>query len=121
TLDNIIDEMTTTVEKSKTEIFHISEEADEELTQLERELVETKEKVKQHIAKGDKLEKEVRKFRKRLSVVSRDFTRFTEEDIRTVYDKTHRLQTELAIVQQEERALRLKRDELDQRILRIRR
>src|SRR5699024_1633716 len=109
-LDVIIEEMTNAVEKSKDEIFHISEESMEEHAFLQKELEKTKQLVKQHITQGDTLESKVRKSRKRLSVVSRDFHRFTEEDIREVYETTHALQTELAVLRQEEKVLRDRRD-----------
>ena len=44
TLDSIIEEMTNVVEKSKDEIFHISEESIRELDYLKAELAKTKEK-----------------------------------------------------------------------------
>ncbi len=121
TLDAIIDEMTNVVEKSKDEIFHISEEAMDEHSHLLQELEETKELVKEYIQKGDELEKEVRKSRKKLSMVSREFNRYSESDIRNVYEQTHSLQTELAIMRQEEKALRERRDDLERRIMRLRR
>lgn len=121
TLDIIIEEMTNAVEKSKDEIFHISEEAMEEHAYLQKELEETKRLVKQYIAEGDKLEPEVKKSRKRLSIVSRDFNRYSEEDIREVYERTHSLQTKLAVLRQEEKVLRQKRDELERRIERLKR
>lgn len=119
TLDTIIDEMTSVVEKSQDEIFHISEEAFEEHSHLERELEETRLLVKDYIKRGDQLEIEVRKSRKKLSIVSREFNRYTENDIHTVYEETHALQTDLAIIRQEERIFRQKRDELERRILRL--
>lgn len=121
TLDKIIEEMTTAVEKSKEEIFHISEETREELAELEKELVETKFLVKEQIRKGDELERQVKIFRKKLATVSREFNRYSESDIREVYEQTHALQTELILVQQEEIALRKKRNEIEQRIVRLRR
>src|SRR5690625_673470 len=121
TLDKIIDEMTNVVEKSKDEIFHISEEAMEEHTHLLHELEKTKELVKEYIIKGDRLEKEVQRSRKKLSTVSRDFNRYSESDIRHVYEKTHSLQTDLAIMRQEEKALRQRRDDLERRVMRLRR
>lgn len=121
TLDTIIDEMTNVVEKSKDEIFHISEEAMEEHAHLQRELEETKMMVKDYIKRGDRLEVEVRKSRQKLSVVSREFNRYTESDIRHVYEETHSLQTNLAIMRQEEKRLRQKRDELERRIIRLKR
>src|SRR5690625_3275473 len=121
TLDKIIEEMTTAVEKSKEEIFHISEETREELAELEKELVEAKFLVKEQIRKGDELERQVKIFRKKLATVSREINRYSEGDIREVYEQTHALQTELILVQQEEIALRKKRNEIEQRIVRLRR
>src|SRR5699024_9773475 len=120
-LDSIIDEMTNAVEKSKDEIFHISEEAMEEHAYLLQELEETKEKVKEYIKKGDELEKEVKKSRQKLSIVSREFNRYSESDIRQVYEETHSLQMKLAVLRQQEKALRKNRDDLERRIIRLRR
>jgi len=115
-LDYILDEMVDVVENSKDEIFNISEEARSEHEQLLRELEYTKEKVLEYIEDGDKLEQNVRYSRKRLSEVSKYFDRYSEEEIREVYESTHELQTKLAMLRQEERALRLKRDELERRL-----
>src|SRR5690625_7826623 len=92
TLDSIIDVMTNVIENSKDEIFHINEEALRERTQLQRELEETRIKVKKYMVYVDDLHKEVKTFKHRLSVVSREFNVYTEEDIREVYGQTHALQ-----------------------------
>ncbi len=116
-LDHVIDDMVEVVENSKDEIFNISEEARREHDHLVLELKETKEKVLQHIENGDKLEERVRFSRKRLAEVSKYFERYSEEDIREVYENTHLMQTNLAILRQEEKALRDKRDELERRLI----
>lgn len=119
TLDGIIDDMTNVVEKSKDEIFHINEEALQERTHLQRELEETRIKVKEYVKRVDALNKQVREFKQRLSTVSREFNVYTEDDIREVYEHTHALQTKLAITEKEEKNLRQKRDELERRIIRL--
>lgn len=116
-LDAIINEMIDVVEKSKDEIFYISEEARKEHDLLLKELIETKEKVIMHIEKGDELEQRVKLSRRRLSQVSRDFNKYTEQEIRIVYETTHTMQTDLAVLRQEEKALREKRDELERRLI----
>lgn len=116
-LDHVIDEMIDVVENSKDEIFNISEEARHEHEHLVQELKETREKVLQHIENGDQLEERVRFSRQRLAEVSKHFERYTEEDIREVYENTHLMQTNLAILRQEEKALRDKRDELERRLI----
>lgn len=115
-LDYIIDEMIEVVENSKGEIFNISEDARNEHEHLVRELKETKERVIQHIDNGDKLEQRVRFSRQRLAEVSKYFDRYSERDIREVYENTHEMQTKLAIIQQEEKVLREKRDDLERRL-----
>lgn len=115
-LDNIIEEMVDVVENSKDEIFHISEEARENYENLKEELEETKENVTSLIDEGDTLEQKVRYSRKRLSEVSRYFDRYSEAEIRDVYEKTHKLQTDLAMIHQKEKTLRDKRDELERRL-----
>ncbi|WP_164668074.1 sensor histidine kinase [Virgibacillus doumboii] len=116
-LDYVIDEMIDVVQNSKDEIFNISEEARSEHEQLFRDLEETKENVIEHINDGDALEQKVRYSRQRLSEVSKYFDRYSESEIREVYENTHALQTRLAMLQQEEKALRDKRDELERRLL----
>jgi len=116
-LDHVIDEMIDVVENSKDEIFNISEEARKEHEHLVKELKDTKEKVLQHIENGDRLEERVRFSRQRLAEVSKHFERYTEDDIREVYENTHLMQTNLAILRQEEKALRDKRDELERRLI----
>lgn len=116
-LDYIINDMIDVVENSKDEIFNISEEAREEHEQLIQELKETKDRVVEHIHDGDELEQRVRFSRRRLSQVSKEFHRYSENDIREVYEKTHALQTRLAVLRQDEKALRERRDELERRII----
>ncbi|SET09261.1 two-component system, NarL family, sensor histidine kinase DegS [Oceanobacillus limi] len=119
TLEIILDEMVNVVENSKDEIFHISEEARSEYEQLSRELEETKTKVIDYIEDGDQLEQNVSYSRKRLSEVSKHFDRYGEDEIREVYESTHALQTQLAVMRQEEEILRQKRDELERRLLNL--
>src|SRR5699024_10687248 len=116
-LDYIIEDMIDMVQNSKDEIFNISEEARTEYWQLEKELQETREKVAKHISDGDELEQKVQFSRQRLAEVSRDFDQHSENEIREVYEKTHAMQTKLAISRQEEKVLRDKRDELERRLL----
>ena len=118
-LDNIIKKMTEVVEQSQEEILEISEQTEKEYMSIQEELVHIKILVKQHIEKSDYLEKKVRDSRKRLSEVSKQFGKHNENEIKRVYDETHALQTELIIVQQEEQALRQKRDDLERRLVQL--
>lgn len=117
TLDSIINKMVEVVENSKNEIFNISEDARDEYNYLVAELEVTKEKVIKYIEDGDRLEKKVRLSRQRLSQVSKYFDKYSESEIREVYEKTHAMQTRLAVLRQEESALRNRRDEIERRLL----
>lgn len=118
-LNFIIDEMMKVVENSQDEIFEIGEEARNEHKTLEKEIEDIKEKVHKYIFDGDKLEQDVKWYRKKLATVSAHFNKYSEREIREVYDKTHELQTNLVMLRQEEKALRDKRDDLERRLLTI--
>ena len=118
-LDYILDEMIDVVENSKTEIFNISEQARREHAELLSELHVIKKKVVEHIDKGGRLERNVRMSRKRLSEVSKNFNKYTEEDVRTVYESTHKMQTRLALMQEEEKNLRDRRDDIERRLIQL--
>lgn len=118
-LDHIIDEMIDVVKNSKDEIFNISEDARSEFERLSTMLEETKNKVIQYIDIGDELEKKVQFSKRRLVQVSKHFNTYSENEIREVYEKTHELQTKLAVLRQEEKVLREKRDDLERRLLNL--
>src|SRR5690625_3835236 len=80
TLDKIIDDMTNVVEKSKDDIFQINEEVLRERTQLQRELEETRMKVKRYVAYVNDLNTKVKQSKYKLSVVSKQFHVYSEED-----------------------------------------
>lgn len=118
-LDRVIDEMVNVVKNSKSEIFNISEEAQREHESLQIELSDTKQLVLQYINEGDELEEKVKSSRKRLAEVSKNFNRYTENDIHKAYGDTHHLQTELMRIREKEQYLRNKRDELERRLIRL--
>lgn len=52
-----------------------------------------------------------------MSEVSRNFHKFSEEEIRNAYEKAHKLQVELTMIQQREKQMRERRDDLERRLL----
>ncbi|GEN54441.1 sensor histidine kinase [Halobacillus faecis] len=115
-LDHIINEMVDTVTNSKDEIFQIGEESRSEFEKLNKELTETKKQVLALIDDGDKLEQKVRFSRTRLSEVSKHFQKYSEEEIRKVYEQTHELQMDLSMKREKEKQLRERRDDLEIRL-----
>lgn len=118
-LDTIVEEMIDVVINSRDEIFNISENARDEYEKLRLELKMTKEKVIHYIESGDKLEKQVKVSRQRLAEVNKYFDRYSEDEIRQVYEDTHEMQTNLAVLRKGEKVLRDKRDDIERRLLNL--
>ena len=94
TFDKIIESMLDVVDKSKGEIYELTESSREEYKLLTDELKETRLKVKKMIIKGDQLEKEARLYRNRLAQVSKNFNVYSETQIKEVYETAHNIQTQ---------------------------
>lgn len=118
-LDLIIEKMVENVSDSKTQVFEIGEQSRAEHDELERELHEVKQKVKETIDRCDKLDAEARLARGRLADISQAFDRYGEEDIRRAYERANNILIELSIVQEMEKQLKSRRDELERRILQL--
>ncbi|WP_265605970.1 two-component sensor histidine kinase DegS [Bacillus velezensis] len=116
-LDSILMKMLKTVDGSKDEVFQIGEQSRQQYEQMVEELKQIKQQVYEVIELGDKLEVHTRHARNRLSEVSRNFHKFSEEEIRNAYEKAHKLQVELTMIQQREKQLRERRDDLERRLL----
>src|SRR5699024_9490906 len=116
-LDGVINDMVDVVEKSKDEVYYITEEARSEYERLTKELAEIREKVASYIEENDSLEREVSVSRKQLSYVSQRFDKYSEDEIRNVYERTHDLQTQLVVIREEERSLRVKRNDIERRLI----
>ncbi|WP_027409273.1 sensor histidine kinase [Anoxybacteroides tepidamans] len=115
-LDKIVEKMIDTVHHSKDEIFHIGEQSRQEHERLMNELNETKHLVHIIIQEADQLETQARLARQRLSEVNRHFSRYSEMEVREAYEKAHELQMKVTMIREQEKQLRLRRDELERRI-----
>src|SRR5690625_6167296 len=86
--DEIIDGMVDVVDKSKEELYELTEASREEHLLLTKDLEQTRKEVREKIAEGDELEKEERIYRNRLAEVNKNFNIYSEEQIKDVYEKT---------------------------------
>jgi len=109
-LDKILSETVSLIESSRGRIFDIAEGARHEYMRLEMQLREIREQVAKIIAQVDAKEKEARRRRFRLMEVSRDFKRHSEADIKDAYESAQSSQLELVVLQEQEKSLRLQRD-----------
>lgn len=116
-IDDILNKMIETVQSSKDQIFEIGEKSRTEYEKIVEELEEVKEQVSEVIKQTDKLTIQSKIARQRLVEVSRNFYKFSEQDILNAYEKAQNIQIELAMLQEKEKQLRKRRDELDRRLL----
>jgi two-component system sensor histidine kinase DegS len=118
-IDTIIKTTTAAIESGKEGLFDFSETAKGVHSQMQSELDRIEKEVKQVIVNVDRLDGEYQKARIRLMEVSRDFTEYTEADVKRVYDEALDLQVKLAVEREREHNLRLQRDELDRSLVKV--
>ncbi len=115
-LNEVIEKTIQAIESGKKEIFEISEKARSECREVENELNELKAKVSEIIKEVDKLEILEKNSRKRLIIVSRNFNKFTEENIKEAYEVANDLQVRLTLRRHEEKELIKQRKKLEMRL-----
>jgi len=103
------------MEDSKYQIYEVCASAREEKTALDRELEQVLQQTIEIIEQVDKCDQEYRHTRIRLTEVSRDFNRFGEEDIKRAYEKATLIQLQLATLREQEKHLKMRRDDLQLR------
>ncbi|HIW31741.1 MAG TPA: sensor histidine kinase [Candidatus Paenibacillus intestinavium] len=104
------------METSKYQIYEVCESARDEMRALEKELEQVLQQTVQVIEEVDKLELEYRYTRIRLTEVSREFSRYGEQDIKRAYEKATLTQLQLATLREQEKHLKLRRDDLQIRV-----
>lgn len=116
-LQAIINRTIDAVNQSKEEIFRIGEQSRQEMLLLKEELRQVRQKVAEIIEKSDTLELHVKYARNRLAEVSRNFDKYSNEEIKKAYELASEYQIQLALMRQEEKQLRARRDQLERRLL----
>lgn len=114
--DKIVDGMLEGVDKSKDEIYQLTESSREEHKLLSDEIEQTRKAIEYLIVEGDELERKERLYRNRLAQVSKNFNIYSEEQIKEVYETAHEIQTKLKMVREREITLRQKRDFIERRL-----
>jgi len=119
-IKRIVEKTLETIEKSKNEIYDIVENARAEVERVKLRLKEIQEKTASVIDEVDKLEVQDKLMRKKLVQVSKEFDRFTEHDIKDVYEQASEIRAQFYLKQQEEKNLRAQREELEQSLKKAR-
>lgn len=115
-LEKIVRDITLTIEKSKIQIMEIYENTLSNISELEEKNLELKAELLDIIAQVDGKTKEEKRSRQELMFVSKDLKKYQEEDIRKVYYKTTKVQSDLAILKNKEEELRSRRDITERQI-----
>ncbi|MBB6450379.1 two-component system sensor histidine kinase DegS [Geomicrobium halophilum] len=119
TLEQIIEQMKETVRDSKEQIFEISEKTRQEYEELENELKEVRRKVNEVIQKTDEKQRQAQMSRNHLAQVSRKFQHLDSEKVQKAYDYANEKRVELALLQNDEKQLRERRDHIERRLIQL--
>lgn len=115
-LDKIIKDTIAAVEASKNQIYDIYEASRAEMENIKKDVERIKQETINVIFQVDELEKRERRSRLRLMEVSRNFTIYSQDDIKNTYDDTKNIQVELAVARSQEQNLRRQRDDMEIRL-----
>ncbi|AOT72699.1 sensor histidine kinase [Geosporobacter ferrireducens] len=115
-LNDIVKKTIDSLEKGKNEIFDIAESARNECRSAEQDLESIKKAASLLIEEVDMLIALEKKSRQKLVLVSKDFKKFTEQDIKSAYEEAKDLQIKMTLKRQEERELIKQRTELERRL-----
>ncbi len=118
-LDRVVKETFSAIEKGKEAIFDIAENARSELERVRKELMVTKQETLETIHQVDRYVQMEKQARIRLMEVSRDFHKYSEDTIREAYERAKDLQIQLFVLQEKEKNLRHRRDELERSLQRL--
>lgn len=117
-IKRIVDRTVKMIEESKDEIFNIVEGARDEVERLKSSLKELSGRIQTIIQEADYLESMDKAARQKLVVVSRDFNKYTETDIKDAYEKASDIRIKHSMKQMEEKNLREQRGQLEQQLRR---
>lgn len=112
-INGIIKKTIKEIDSSRSQILNIVDNARAEYEFIKSELSTIRDQISQVIDEVDALEIKNRKMRQRLAHVSKNFKTYTEEDIKTAYDKASDLRVAYITKQNEEKSLRAKRTQLE--------
>lgn len=115
-IDRVIKNAIQVMQDSKYQIFEILDSARTEAAALQLQMQQLLEETRHICDKVDELDRKFRLARLRLTEVSREFEKFTEEDNKRAYERATQLQVELMIYREKEANLKTRRDDLQKRL-----
>lgn len=118
-LDQIIKDTVKHLEDGKRQITDFAATGRAELKELRASLKNVQKETLLLIEQVDRLEKEEKEARLRLMEVSRDFERYTEEDIKEAYNHAREIQIQLGRLRGQEAQMRIMRDQMELSVRRL--
>lgn len=118
-IDRIFKRTLHTLTDAREQMYGIAENARQEYDRLQHAVIELRQEVIASIENVEKLEKEARTARARLAHVSRNFSRLSQESIRSAYEAAERVHVELSVARERELSLRKRRDELERSLVNL--
>lgn len=112
-INKIIKTIIGEIGSSREQILNIVDNIRQEKDNLLAELAEVRENIVRVIHEVDELEKQDKNGRRRLAHVSGNFNKYTESDIKEVYDNASDIRIKFYTKKNEEKSLREKRDRLE--------
>ena len=114
-LEDIMAKTISFIEDSTQDVFAIAESSREELDNIKNELLLIQQEIDEVIDKLDSKEKENKEARQRLMEVSQQFDRYSEREIKKVYELAEDTSIEIAVLREKEEQLQQRRRELEER------
>lgn len=115
-LDTIFNSMVHAMDRSKNDIFIISEQSRGNFEEMQLELALVQAEISRIIDENDELEVKSKHSRMRLANVSQNFSSYSEQQVRESYEVANKLLVDLSINKMEEKQLRERRDDLERRL-----
>lgn len=118
-LDKIIKDTVKHLEEGKQQISDIAESVRQERDSLYNNLLEIKKETLETIEQVDRLEQAEKSARLYLMKVSREFDRYSEEDVKNAYNNARDIQLKLGLLREREVQLRIRRDQMEVSLRRL--
>lgn len=115
-LDRVVKETLGAIEKGKLEVYEIVEGTTEEIERVRAELAAVQAETNTVIAQVDEQTRRLKAARRKLMLVSQNFTTYDDNDIREAYEAAERENIRLVQLRETERHLRFRRDDLERRL-----
>ncbi|MHB8171486.1 MAG: sensor histidine kinase [Thermincolia bacterium] len=112
-LDRVVKETVSAIEKGKEQIYDIAETAKREYSRVQGEVRDLKIQATEIVREVDRLERQAKAARIRLLEVDSHFGEFSEAEIKNAYEQAQEYQVLLTMMREREAQIRSKRDELE--------